>query len=313
MQRIPSALNTVQAILDGGARLRFLLTGSSARKLKRHEVNLLPGRVIQEALDPLSVLEVGADFNLQRALQVGMLPGIYLDQAEGVEVLSAYSDLYLREEIRAEALTRNFGAYARFLDIAALSSGQWINYSKLSSDAEVPVETLRRYVGLLEDTLVGFTLLPFYETAKVKSKRVSQRERLFIFDIGVRNALLGMHRHPLSADQVGPAFEQWFIQQVLILSRALKKNWILSSYRTSTGAEVDLVINTGKTLIAIEIKSGKQIRKEQTTGLLSFHSSLDKPKRCEMWIVYTGETRQVWEPAIQIYPYLDCLHHLTSM
>ena len=122
IQRVPAVLNVVQTLIDRDPHLRFLLTGSSARKLRRGHANLLPGRIILEHLDALSVLELGEQFRLERALQVGMLPGVYLDEREGAEVLATYVQVYLREEVRAEALTRNLGGFARFLDTAALTS-----------------------------------------------------------------------------------------------------------------------------------------------------------------------------------------------
>src|SRR5881409_393801 len=161
VQRVPALLNTVQSLADRRGRgIRFVLTGSSARKLRRGGANLLPGRVILEHLDPLTVLETG-DVDWDRALRLGMLPGIYWGDDEAVEVLGTYGEVYLREEIQAEAATRNLGGYGRFLDTIALASGQWINYSKLSSDVEVPKETVRRFVQLLDDTLLAHRLPPF--------------------------------------------------------------------------------------------------------------------------------------------------------
>lgn len=151
VQRIPALLNSVQAILDETPGIRFILTGSSARKLKRNGVNLLPGRIILEHLHPLTFWELAEKFDLKKILQMGSLPGIYLDPQDGAEILATYATVYLREEIQAEAMTKNLGAYARFLDVAAEASGQWINYSKMASDTEVPKETIRRFFTLLED------------------------------------------------------------------------------------------------------------------------------------------------------------------
>src|SRR2546427_421712 len=127
---------------------------------------------------------------------------------EAAEVLGTYGQVYLREEIQAEAATRNLGGYARFLDTIALASGQWVNYTKLSSDVEVPKETVRRFVQLLDDTLLAHRLPPF-RLARSTSRRLVQRDRVLLFDVGVRNALLGLHRHPLGPVQSGAIFEQW--------------------------------------------------------------------------------------------------------
>jgi len=174
VQRVPALLNTVQSLVDRSARrIRFVLTGSSARKLRRGGANLLPGRVILEYLEPLNVLET-EDVDWDRALRLGMLPGIYWGDEEAAEILGTYGEVYLREEIQAEAATRNLGGYARFLDTIALASGQWLNYSKLSSDIEVPKETVRRFVQLLDDTLVAHRLPPFRPTRST-SRRLIQR------------------------------------------------------------------------------------------------------------------------------------------
>src|SRR6058998_1480243 len=268
VQRVPALLNTVQSLADRrGRSIRFVLTGSSARKLRRGGANLLPGRVILEYLDPLSVLEM-EDVDWDRALRLGMLPGIYWGDDEAAEILGTYGEVYLHEEIQAEAATRNLGGYARFLDTVALASGQWLNYSKLSSDVEVPKETVRRFVQLLDDTLVAHRLPPF-RLARSTSRRLVQRERVLLFDVGVRNALLGLHRHPLGPDQIGAIFEQWTMLQVIYLNHALRKGWKLSTYRTEAGAEVDLVVERARDVVAIEIKAGRQVTPADTKGLLS--------------------------------------------
>src|SRR2546422_11559030 len=257
VQRVPALLNTVQSLADRRGRgVRFVLTGSSARKFRRGGANLLPGRVILEHLDPLTVLETG-DVDWDRALRLGMLPGIYWGNDEAVEVLGTYGEVYLRDEIRAEAATRNLGGYGRFLDTIALASGQWINYSKLSSDVEVPKETIRRFVQLLDDTLVAHRLPPFRPTRST-SRRLIQRERVLLFDVGVRNALLGLHRHPLGPDRVGGVFEQWVMLQVIYLNHALRRGWKLSTYRTEAGAGGGLGVERARDGVAIEIKGARQ-------------------------------------------------------
>ena len=311
IQRVPALLNVIQAILDRPGSPRFLLTGSSARKLRRGGANLLPGRVILEHLDPLSVLELDGKFRLERALQLGMLPGVYLDEKEGHEVLATYAETYLREEVRAEALTRDLGGFARFLDTAAIESGKWINYSKLSSDTEIPKETVRRYYGLLEDTLLILRLPPFKPRLKL-GRRVSQRDRFVFFDIGVRNALLGLHRHPLGPDQVGPAFEQWLICQVLYLNRALRKDWLLSSYRTDGGAEVDLVIETDKAVIGVEIKAGRNVRPPDMRGLMSLAETVGRYKKVEKYVAYNGTERQQFGD-VKVVPFIGFLRHLADI
>lgn len=299
IQRVPALLNVVQALLDEGVRHRFILTGSSARKLRRGHANLLPGRIVLEYLDPLSFWELGSRFDLEKVLRIGSLPGIYLDPDQGPDVLSTYGQVYLREEIQAEALTQNLGAYARFLDLAAEASGQWINYSKLASDSEIPKETIRRFFSILEDTLVVFRIPPF--KPKASKRRVSQRDRFLFFDPGVRNALLGIHRGVLSPMEKGRLFEQWVILQVMTFLRAHKKEWRLSSYRTDAGAEVDLILDVGSSLWAIECKWGKNVTEGETGGLRSFEEVAHKPVK--KFILFTGESPQRFAGGETAVPY----------
>jgi len=308
IQRLPSLLNTVQAMIDEGSPHRFLLTGSSARKLKRGGANLLPGRILLEYLDPLSYWELRGSFDLDRALQVGTLPGVYLDVKEGPEVLTTYATVYLREEIQAEALSRNLGAYARFLDAAAEASGQWVNYSKIASDSEIPKETVRRFYAILEETLLAYRLPPY--RPKHTRRRVTQRDRFIFFDLGVRNAVVGLHRHPLGPLETALLFEQWIILQCLTLIRSQHKAWTLSSYRTDAGAEVDLIIDQGNKLLGIECKSGSRVRETDLRGLRSFEEVAEKP--LQKVVVYRGETRQRFSRDETALPYREFLDWLNT-
>ena len=311
VQRVPALLNTVQSLADRRGRgVRFVLTGSSARKLRRGGANLLPGRVILEHLDPLTVLETG-DVDWDRALRLGMLPGIYWGDDEAVELLGTYGEVYLREEIQAEAATRNLGGYGRFLDTIALASGQWINYSKLSSDVEVPKETVRRFVQLLDDTLLAHRLPPF-RPSRSTSRRLVQRERVLLFDVGVRNALLGLHRRPLGPDQMSAIFEQWTMLQVVYLNHALRRGWKLSTYRTEAGAEVDLVVERPRDIVAIEIKAGRQVTAADTKGLLSLAGLVGRRRRLALWVAFRGDRAQRFESGVEALPVLEALRRLAA-
>ena len=306
IQRVPALLNSVQLLIDEGrVKHRFVLTGSSARKLRTGGANLLPGRVVLEYLDPLTTRELGDAFDLDRALRIGTLPGIYLEPEHAEAKLRTYVDVYLREEVRAEALVKNVGEYARFLDVAAIVSGQWLNYSKLASDTEIPKETIRRFVGVLEDTLLAHRLPSFKPRTRL-SRRATQRDRLLIFDIGVRNALLGLHGRPLSQDQFGPMFEHWLMLQSIYLNRALALGWTISGYRSSAGAEVDLVIETPDELWGVEIKSGHTYRKAFGRGLRSLEGFINGYKPLRKFVVYRGDTPQQ-DNDILVLPYRDFL------
>ena len=304
IQRVPTLLNMIQLLLDEGSKHRFLLTGSSARKLKRGHANLLPGRILIEHLGPLSFWELGKKFDLEKAICLGTLPGVYLDETQtGAEILENYGQIYLREEIQAEALTRSLGSYGRFLDLAAEASGQWINYSKISNDSEIPKETLRRFYSLLEDTLVVFRVEAF--RPKISKRRVSQRERFVFFDLGVRNALLGIHKGPLSPMEKGHLFEQWIFLQMMAFNHANKKSWRISSFRTDTGNEVDWVLDTGARLIAIECKWGKNVSAHDWTGLKIFDQYATKP--VQKYVIYTGSSVQQFAKSETAVPYQEFL------
>jgi predicted AAA+ superfamily ATPase len=303
IQRLPTLLNSVQAVMDEGRRHRFLLTGSSARRLKRGGANLLPGRIVLEYLDPLTIWEMGDAFDLDRALRVGGLPGVFLDQDTAEDVLESYAAVYLREEIQAEAVIRSIGTYARFLDLAALSSGHWINYSKVASDAEIPKETVRRFFQILEDTLLCFRIPPF--SPKSSGRRVSQRDRIILFDVGVRNALLGMHRVSPPATDKGHLFEQWFVLQCLAFIRARRLPWKVFGYRTDAGAEVDLVIDTGRRILAFECKLARTIAPPQLRGLRSFAEVAGKP--LSSYVVFQGDRAQSMGHGIEAVPFREFL------
>jgi len=304
IQRVPALLNMIQLLLDEGSKHRFLLTGSSARKLKRGHANLLPGRILMEHLDPLSFWELGEKFDLEKAILLGTLPGVYLEETQTAsEILESYERIYLREEIQAEALTRNLGSYGRFLDLAAEASGQWINYSKISSDSEIPKETLRRFYSLLEDTLVAFRVEAF--RPKISKRRVSQRERFVFFDLGVRNALLGIHKGTLSPIEKGSLFEQWIFLQMMTFNHANKKGWRISSFRTDTGAEVDWILDTGKRLIAVECKWGKNVSAHDWAGLKTFDQYATRPVK--KYVVYTGSSVQQFTKVEIAVPYREFL------
>ncbi|MBI4238063.1 MAG: ATP-binding protein [Deltaproteobacteria bacterium] len=299
VQRLPALLNSVQALLDEAPARRVLLTGSSARKLKRGGANLLPGRILLEYLDPLSFWELGDAFDLDRALRVGTLPGIDLEHEQGDAVFGTYATVYLREEIQAEALTKDVGTYARFLDLAAEASGQWINYSKLASDGEIPKETVRRFFSILEDTLIVHRIPSFQP--KWSLRRVSQRDRFIFFDLGVRNAILGVHRHTVTPVERGARFEQWFILQCLSYARAHRREWRASAYRTEAGVEVDLVLDTGRALLAIECKSGSKTSARDLGGLRSFADIAHKP--VQRYLVYGGTHRERFPDGTLAVPY----------
>ena len=314
VQRVPSLLNSIQALVDDcPIKHRFLLTGSSARKLRRGGANLLPGRVIMETLDPLLFSELPpGGVNLDRALRVGMLPGVYLNEEYGHDLLTSYVETYLREEIISEGLSKNLGAFARLLDVVAVVSGQWLNYSKLSSDVEIPKETVRRYITLLEDTLILHRLESFRPRTKL-TRKITQRDRIVLFDVGVRNAILGTSGYPVSPTDRGHIFEQWMLQQVIGLRNALKKPWKITSFLDEYDNEVDIVIETGEKVVGIEVKYGSTIRKDALRGLLACEKVVGSYKQFEKIVAFSGERPLALDHGCRAVPYQLVLEELAEL
>lgn len=295
IQRIPSLLNTLQMLIDEHKNYIFILTGSSARKLKKGRVNLLPGRIFSYSLFPLTYWELKDKFNLTHALRVGSMPEIYL-QDYGPELLRDYVGSYIREEIQAEALVRSLDSFSRFLDLAAEASGQIINYSKLSNDSEIPKESLRRYFDILDDTLLVHRI-PGFTNIK-GTRKAMQKERILFFDLGVRNAILGRQKDQFSAIELGHLFEQWFIQQIIAWNSYHKKDWKLYYYRDNFKAEVDLIVEAHNKIFALEVKSSKRVKPEYLEGLHSFASYAKKP--VQKYLIFQGDKKERWDDVLAI-------------
>lgn len=194
---------------------------------------------------------------------------------------------------------RDVGAYARFLDVAADRSGGWVNYSKLASDLELPKETVRRFHGILEDTLLAFRSEAY--RPRTSRRRVSQRDRFVLFDVGVRNTLLGAHRRPPSGTERGLLFEQWVLLQLLTLVRANRLPWRVSSFRTDTGLEVHAVIDTARRLLAVECKLGRNVRPEDLRGLRAFATLAHAP--VTPIVLFGGDRRERLDAGVEAVPW----------
>ncbi|MCC7442475.1 MAG: ATP-binding protein [Bdellovibrionales bacterium] len=308
VQRIPSLLNTVQAIIDEDKSRRFLLTGSSARKLRRGNANLLPGRVLSYTLSPLAPSELGSRFEVAHALSVGLLPEPTLMKSthDAHKLLSSYARTYLKEEIQAESLTRNLEGFARFLEVAAERSGQFVDLSKWASQASIERTSARRYFEILADTLIVEPIEPF---AKSGHRRLIQHPRYYFFDVGVLNGLLG--NFTISGDRRGPLLENLLLQCILSEMRARDQTLRISVYRTEAGAEVDFVIETGKRLIALECKASKNIGSSDLRGLNSFRDYVGRS--CECLVAYLGQHPQTFDKgAIEVLPFAQAVARIKA-
>lgn len=264
VQMLPQLLNEVQWLMVR-RNLRFILSGSSARKLRRSGANMLGGRAIWKSLYPLVSAEI-PDFNLIKAVNQGMLPRHYLaDEKAYWAMLQAYVSVYLREEIKAESLVRNLGVFNRFLEAAAFTDGEMVNYNNIAQDCGVDAKTVKEYFSILEDTLVGFMVPAYTRTVK---RRVRQSPRFYYFDVSVPNYLLGRRVLQPGSDDFGHAFEHLIIQEIKAFMGYHHIENALSYWHTYNDYEVDAVL--GNAEVAIEIKSSVEVQSRHLRGLKAF-------------------------------------------
>ena len=278
VQRAPRLLDLVHRLIESTGK-RFVLTGSSGRKLRRGASNLLAGRAFVYNLHPLTAPELGDAFDIDDALRWGTLPEICSlrgnDDREAY--LRAYALTYLKEEIVAEQVVRRLDPFRHFLEVAAQSNGMVVNYANIAKDVGADPKAVKAYFGILEDTLVGF-LLPAYHRSIRKQQRVSPK--FYFFDGGVKRALDRTLRVPLNAGtyEYGKAFEHFVITQIAHLSSYRHPDWRLSHLRTGSGAEIDLVIERpGQSEALIEIKSARRIDERDVRGLARFTGDFANP------------------------------------
>lgn len=261
IQKIPHLMDEVHWLMENKG-YQFIMSGSSARKFRRGNVNLLGGRAWRFELYPLVTKEL-EDFNLQKALDAGLLPAHYLSPDSELD-LKAYVHDYLKEEIQAEALTRNLPAFSRFLQTAAICNGMLLNYSNAARESGVSVKTIREYYQILEDTLIGRLLLPW---KKAKKRRLIETAKFFFFDIGLVSALLGYKTLTPGTTEYGRAFEHFILQECWAYRHYSRLDFPITFWRTASGAEVDIIL--GDADVAIEVKSSENVM-ERTKGLHLF-------------------------------------------
>ena len=258
IQKIPALLDEVQELIENEG-IKFLLTGSSARKLKRTNANMLGGRAATIGFYPLSFSEI-PEFDLIKYLRWGGLPRVYLSDDPELE-LDAYIKIYLEEEIRLEANIRNLPPFHRFLKTAALCNGQLINYASLASDSAVPVSTLKNYFEILKDTLIATTLEPWLES---KKRKAIQTAKFYFFDPGITHLLAGVETLDRNSNLWGQAFEQFILMELKAYVSYRQKRKEINFWRSTDKYEVDFIIGRE---IAIEVKSTKKVSDKHLKGL----------------------------------------------
>lgn len=283
IQRIPELLNDVHSLIENDG-YHFALSGSSARKLKRGQVNLLAGRALVRHMFPLTAAEYGDAVSMEEILMFGTLPSIMTDSISRIDQLEAYVGTYLREEIKEEALTRNVQAFSRFLDVAALMNGQITNLSNISRDATVPRATVTTYFEILVDTLLGNWLPAWMPRAKVKEVA---HPKFYFFDCGVVRAVQKLLRDPPSSSERGILFETLVFNELNAHISYENIGGELFYWRTTEGIEIDFIWKRGGNIVAIEVKSSSQWREEFNVGFRSLQSSSIKIKAC--YAIYLGQ------------------------
>jgi predicted AAA+ superfamily ATPase len=269
IQKVPKLLDVIHLLIEAKVKQYFVMTGSSARKLRRGAANLLAGRAFVYHLYPFSFLEVGNQFNLQQSLQFGMLPKLFeFKETEAKQkFLQAYANTYLKEEIAVEQLVRNLDPFRRFLEVAGQMNGKIINHHKIAQDVGVDDKTVQNYYQILEDTLLGFYLEPFHTSFR---KRLKQKQKFHFIDLGIVHALTRTLNLPITpqTSYYGDVFEQFIIVEIFKLCQYFKSEYKLSYLQTKDGFEIDLVVERpGIPLLMLEIKSTKQIEERMLGNL----------------------------------------------
>jgi uncharacterized protein len=262
VQKIPILLDEIHWLIEN-RKLRFILCGSSARKVKRGRGNLLGGRAVRYEMHPLVYSEI-PNFSLERALNAGLLPRHY-QSSNPDKLLQAYVGDYLKEEIAAEALTRNIPAFSRFLQIAALTNGELINYNNIASECGVSAPTVKEYFFILEDTLIGRMLPAFRKRAK---RRLVAAPKFFFFDIGIVAQLTHRGKVKPGSELFGRALEHMIYMELTAHSAYSELNYPIAYWKTASGFEVDFVL--GKNEIAVEVKGTDMVANKHMKGIRAF-------------------------------------------
>jgi predicted AAA+ superfamily ATPase len=304
IQRIPDLLNEVHRLIEG-RRLKFVMTGSSARKLRARGVNLLAGRALTRHMHPLTAAELGRDFDLRRALRFGTLP-FACTTGEPQDYLAAYVSTYLREEVQQEGLTRNLAAFGRFLEAASLSQGSVLNMSAVARECGVHGKVAEAYFDILEDLLIAVRIPVFARRAK---RRLVAHPKFYFFDAGVFRAI--RPKGPLDAPEEtsGIALETLVLQHLRAANDYGSLGYGLHYWRTAAGDEVDFVLYGERGLRAFEVKSSARLREADFRGLHRLHEDYPQARR---YLLYPGNRR--WhERGIEVLPLSEALPELAGL
>jgi predicted AAA+ superfamily ATPase len=310
VQKIPKLLEVVHAMIES-EKVLFALTGSSARKLRHGQANLLAGRSFSFHLYPLTVAEIGDVFSLENALSFGTMPKIFsfADERDKELFLKSYANIYLKEEIQAEQLVRNMEPFRKFLPVAAASHSKPLNYARIARDSGVDPKSVERYFSILEDTLVGFFLDSFHRSVRARQKSAP---KFYFFDTGVQRALsemLDVKPSPRSS-YYGELFEAFVVAEIYRRISYSEKQIRMSYLQTPDGLEIDLLIeHRGKVAFAIEIKSKKEVTKDDLSSLRKIEKDFPITRRM---VLCQEERARITEDEIEIWPWLQGIEQILN-
>lgn len=282
VQKVPALLDVVHKLVEGERPLRFILTGSSARKLRRGAANLLAGRLTELHMHPFMAAELGNVFQLQRALEIGLVPLVW-GAAEPEHTLRAYASLYLQEEVQAEALVRNVGAFARFLEAISFSHGSLLNLAEVARECQVGRKTVEGYLEILEDLLLSFRLPVFTRRAK---RHLVAHDKFYYFDAGVYRSI--RPKGPLDSPEEieGMALEGLIAQHLRAWASYRSVPAELYYWRTKSGSEVDFVVYGTDVFVAIEVKRSRNVHNTDLRALKAFQEDYPEASAC---LLYMGK------------------------
>jgi predicted AAA+ superfamily ATPase len=311
IQKIPTLLDEVHRLMET-RRWRFALCGSSARKLRRGGANLLAGRAITINMEGFSAAELGSDFDLEFSLNWGALPFVQLERHNAADILEAYVNTYLKEEIREEGLVRNVPPFLRFLNVAGQLNGQSVHGQNIAREASLPRSTVDTYFSILIDTLLGHFLPAWRPGLKV---REAAHPKFYWFDPGIARAAAGLIREPADRVWQGAALETLIFHELRVYNESSRKRRPLAYYRTASGVEIDFIIETKKRhangpahLVAVEVKRAEKWNRSWESGLRGLTSQEDV-KADRLIAVYTG-TRAYHFSGLDVLPVSEFLQRL---
>ncbi|WP_194847000.1 ATP-binding protein [Candidatus Neptunochlamydia vexilliferae] len=305
IQKIPPLLNEVHRMIEN-YRYKFILTGSSARTLRRRGTNLLAGRALYYKMFPLTALELGKDFSLEKSLRFGQLPIVHAQSVNPRDYLKSYTHVYLREEVMQEGLVRNIGSFAKFLQVASFSQGSTLNMTQIAKDISIERKTVEEYFQIVEDLLLASRIPVF--TKRTKRKTITH-PKFYYFDVGVYRALRPMGPFDAPEEAEGPALETLMLQEIQAMNHYFELDYEIYFWRTTDKLEVDFILYGPKGLIGIEIKRSKKIHSNDLKALKAFQEDYPSAK---LYLFYGGSKRLYFDK-IEAIPFQEALQTLPTL